>query len=244
MTSLRTKTERQRGVTLLMSIMILAALTAIVFSLSAVAINELKTSANVTNTEPAIIGAEAVAEDLMFQYTRGTNPSCNTTSTATLNYLSTGANVSVSSVTSYYYDGAQTFALSSGGEQDLYMYNPCSPGTAPGYESLTVQLGPTSGASAVVNVCTWASTTCSASSDLGMAEPIASGGAYTFSGLDPGTQYQMAIENNGSAVDQFSLTTTSNNPSVITGMPATQVTIQTTGSKGGQTRKLQTTLPQ
>ena len=56
----------QEGVTLLLTLMIMAALSAIAFSISAIALNEVRTAQNEAGSEPAITAAEGEAEQQLF----------------------------------------------------------------------------------------------------------------------------------------------------------------------------------
>lgn len=233
--------KNQQGVTLLLTLMIMASLSAIVFSISAIALNEVRTASNEANSEPAITGAEGVAEEQLFQDVRGVNTTC-----ASSGYENFGlSGVHVTYVNSYYYAGAYNFGIPSGGEQDFYIYNPCIRNGPPGYTSITVQLQNGSVANATVDLCSWNNQDCANNPDLGQAV-LSPGGSVTFpsSQIDPSTQYVIAIQYGNSAfAGNLSIQTTATDPQ-ITGIPAADVTIITTGSKGGTTRKLQTQLPQ
>ncbi len=77
------ETNKQAGITLLLSILILAAITAIAFSLAAITVIELRSSGDVLRTEPALYGAQAVTEEAFFQYKRGVLPSVLDVTTCT-----------------------------------------------------------------------------------------------------------------------------------------------------------------
>lgn len=228
----------QEGVTLLLTLMIMAALSAIVFSISAIALNEVHTADNELASEPAITAAEGAAEEQLFQDQRQINTSCNTTGTEQF----TASNTSATYVNSYYYAGTYNFGVAPNAEQDFYLYNPCSQNTPPGYTSVSVQLQSSAGASATVDLCSWTNTSCSANPDIA-SDTLTPGGTVTIP-TDPNTNYSIAIIYGAdSTTGNFGIQTTSNNASV-TGVPAPSVTIVTTGNKNGTTRKLQTQLPQ
>jgi hypothetical protein len=233
----------QEGVTLLLTLMIMAALSAIVFSISAIALNELHTADNELSSEPAITAAEGVAEEQLFLNERAVNTACNTSGSEQF----TQSGVSTTYLNSFYNNGAYNFGVSPNAEQDFYLYNPCNQGsnTAPGYTSVTLQLQNGASASATVSLCTWGNTNCSGNPDI-TSRTLSPGGTVTFDSgvINPNNQYVIAVNyGNGSASGNFSIQTTSNNAN-ITGIPASSVTIITTGSKNGSTRKLQTQLPQ
>ncbi len=64
------KTNSQSGVALMMSVLILAAITAIAFSLSTIVFIELRASRDVVRSEPALYATLGVTEEALFQYKR------------------------------------------------------------------------------------------------------------------------------------------------------------------------------
>src|ERR1700690_2549252 len=78
------KFKNQEGVTLLLTILVLVAISALTFSFASIAFNEVKTSGGISDSEPAITGAEAVTEDLLYKSVRGFISTCGTTETDTL----------------------------------------------------------------------------------------------------------------------------------------------------------------
>jgi len=230
----RKTVESQRGVTLLLALMILAAVSAVVFSISVIALNEVKTSADEINSEPAITGAEALAEDMLYTNIRGLATSCSgNPQSATL----PESGVATTFENSYYYPGTYNVSVPANSNLPLYLYNPCSPGATPYYTSVTVQLGSGSGS---VSVCTWNNSNCQASPDVDGYQLSAGNSSTT--DLSDMIQYQIILSNTSNSSESFGLTTTSDN-SAVTGIPAPNITIITTGSLGGVTRKLQTLLP-
>jgi len=236
------KIRSEKGVTLLLTLMILAAVSAIVFSISVIALNEVKTSADEINSEPAITGAEGMAEQMLYDNIRGLNTSCTGTPQ---NETLSSSGVTTSFVNSYYYPGTYITTVAANSSQSLYLYDPCLPGAAPNYTSLSVQMGATGNGN--VAVCSWNFANCQASPDVsgyslsaGQTTTDVAGGPTPLISTD---QYQIILTNTTGAPESFGLTTTSTSPGVITGVPAPIVTIITTGSLGGVTRKLQTLLP-
>jgi hypothetical protein len=228
----------QKGVTLLLTLLILSAVSAIVFSISVIALNEVKTSADEINSEPAITGAEAMSEQMLYDNIRGLNSACTGTPlTETL----PSSGVTTTFVNSYYYPGTYITSVAASSSQVLYLYDPCLPGAAANYTSLSVQLGPSGNGN--VAVCSWTFSNCQAAPDVA-GYPLSAG--ETTPGGPTGlttAPYQIILTNPTAAPVSFGLTTTSTSPGVITGIPAPIVTIITTGSLGGVTRKLQTLLP-
>lgn len=62
--------ENQRGVSLMLAVLVLAAITAIAFSLSTIVLIELRASGDVVRSEPALYATLGVTEEAMFQYKR------------------------------------------------------------------------------------------------------------------------------------------------------------------------------
>jgi hypothetical protein len=62
--------NQQAGVTLLLAVLVLAAITAIAFSLAAIITVEIRSSGDVLRTEPALYAVQGVAEEAFFKYTR------------------------------------------------------------------------------------------------------------------------------------------------------------------------------
>jgi hypothetical protein len=232
----------EKGVTLLLTLMILAAISAIVFSISVIALNEVKTSSDEINSEPAITGAEAMAEQMLYDNIRGLNSSCTGTP---LNETLPSSGVATTFVNSYYYPGTYITSVAANSSQVLYLYDPCLPGAAANYTSLSVQMGATGNGN--VAVCSWNLSNCQASPDIAGYSLSAGQDTTNVTGgptpLNSNAQYQIILTNTTGSPESFGLTTTSTSPSVITGIPAPIVTIITTGSLGGVTRKLQTLLP-
>lgn len=226
--------NKERGITLQLAILVLAAVSAIVFSVAAITANEIRTSNDLTRTEPAITVAEAGAEDVLYYQIRGLggySTNCSAPSTATL------SGVSLSYCSNPYLSNPYNFAFSGpSGEKDFYLYNPSSSGGAPGYTNISITLN--SGISGTANICSWQATNCATTADV--ASLTFTTGQTKSQALDPNatTGYQIIFLNTNASSDAFSVTTTP------TGMPSGTATIQTTGSNNGVTRKLQTILPQ
>lgn len=229
------KKQNERGVTLLLSLLVLAALSAIVFSIAAIVYNEVRTSSDLTKTEPIITGAEAVAEDALFRTIRGlsTLSSCTSPATTTLN------GVVVTSCASYYLPSPNILTLAQSARKDYYLYNPLDQSQSPGYTTVSIKIN--SGFQSTVYFCNWADTDCPTSLTPLDVRTIGSAGpttTWTSPVLNPSSLYILTIID--SAVDPAVFTITSS----PTGLPAGTTTIQETGAKQGLTRKLQITVPQ
>lgn len=67
------KTKTQAGVTLMLAVLILAAITAVAFSMVTIVLVEIKTSGDELRTEPALYATLGVTEEALFQYKRFIN---------------------------------------------------------------------------------------------------------------------------------------------------------------------------
>lgn len=227
------KKENQAGVTLLLSILILGAIMIIIFAVSAITINELKTSGDLTRTEPAITAAGASTEDSLFLAVRGlgTVPDC--TAPTIDNSFSNG--VVTSTCADYYFSNPYSFVLGSLAQRFFYLYNPADQTVNPGYTGVSITMS--NGTAASVWFCQFSVGSCGS----GAPTYTLTSGAPTanISGLDPAQKYTLVITNSNSTDSEtFSMTGTPR------GLPSGITTIQSTGSFRGATRKIRTTVPQ
>ncbi len=224
----------ERGVTLLLALLIMAAISTIVFAAASVAVNEIRTSADVTKSEPSITGAQAVAEDYLYAGVRGTGTLASCSNPATSSYA---GGVTVSACASLYQDNPYSFNLTAKDTKYFYLYDPNNPGNGGGYTSVRITM--TDGDSALVYMCDYTVADCVAGPHISSASLNVSVGATTWNSpaLDPNTRYQILVVN-GNANGNFY---TQSSPQ---GLPAGITSIETTGSSQGVTRKLRTELPQ
>lgn len=229
---LNMKGKSEEGVTLLLAILVLSAITAIVFSIAAIAINEIKTSSDLTRTEPVLSAAEAVAEDSLFKLVRGLGSvsGCISPSSTTI------AGVTVTTCASYYLDNPYSFNLAADAERDFYLYNPTDQTQPPGYTQVSVQI--TSGSTGTVYFCAASVANCIATPDATQTISVAGPTTWTSSALTTTQQYQLMIVNGSGGISGYTVTSTPN------GLPAGTTTIQDSGKNQGVTRKLQITVPQ
>src|SRR6476620_9116923 len=138
-------TDQQKGITLLLALLVMAAIGSIIFSVAAITLNEIKTSSDITKSEPSVTGAEAVAEEILYKSIRGigaetVSNDCSAQSATTL-----GNQVSVRSCLSYYQSNPYTLIIDPNGEHDFYIYNPADQSVQPGYTSVKVSMDTGSG---------------------------------------------------------------------------------------------------
>jgi hypothetical protein len=221
----------QRGVTLLLAILILSAITAIVFSMAAIALNEVKTSADLAKTEPVIKAAEGSAEDSLFKMIRGYSTLVDCSGAPSTSML---GGVTVNSCASSYLTNPYTFDLDPSTQMTFYMINPISQTSDPGYTSVQVTLR--SGSTGTVYFCVFETADCvstpSSTKALSMSDATWSSGA-----LNPAQAYQLIVSNGAGATANYSVT------SAPTGLPSGTTTIENTGSRQGVTRKLRIIIP-
>ena len=239
---------RQAGITLLLTILILAALSTIVFGLAAVTLNEIRTSADVALSDPVITADEAVNEDAMYAMVRGSakgtiSSNCGSPSTFTVN------GVAVSACALVYYPDPYTFSVPAGSKQTFQLFNPsdwegtsCSThGTnCPGYTSVSIVEN--SGSSTNVYLCYVATSGCDPANDIGVTG-LSTGSPWTSGSLSGTSQYQLVVDNTGSgSAANFTVTTTTTAAPAY-GLPSGTTNISVSGTANGITRKLESTVP-
>jgi hypothetical protein len=224
----------QAGVTLLLAVLMLAAITTIVFGIAAFTINEIRSSAEVSRSAPSITGAQAVAEENLFVGVRGIGalPECDNPDRQVL-----ANKVTVSSCASYYEKNPYSLSLSADQRADLYMVNPSDQQSDPGYTEVAVSLNTANGEGRLY-FCSMETENCVAGPHLQTAVLNQVFGYVWSSGsLDASAKYQIAIVNVSSQ----------GNYTVVSapyGLPSGYTTIENTGTHQGTTRKLRTTFPQ
>lgn len=223
----------QRGVTLLLAILVLSAVTAIVFSVAAIAVNETRVSGDLLKTDPAITAAEAGTEDLLYYAVRGVgsySSDCSAPSTSTLN------GVTLSLCANPYLSNPVQITIPPNSEKDLFLYNPLVQGGAPGYTNLALTL--VSGVVVTGDLCSWTSQNCKTAPDI-VSGTVTTGNTGSIA-LNPNQPngYQLILVNTNTTSDVVNIVT------APTGLPSGTVTLEATGSNNGVTRKIQTILPQ
>jgi hypothetical protein len=114
--------NKQSGVTLLLSVLILAAITAIAFSLAAIILVEVRSSGDVTRTEPALYAAQAITEEAFFKYQRSVSDTALDISTVTFN------NVVLTSGLKQYDQAPRIDTIPAGSSVDYLLVNPSRTG--------------------------------------------------------------------------------------------------------------------
>jgi hypothetical protein len=233
-TNLYKEKNSEKGVTLLLTLLVMAAISTIIFATAGIAVNELRTSADVTKSEPSITGAQASAEDYLYAGIRGSSTLANCSNPATTNYSS---GTVVTSCASLYQDNPYVFNLDSSENRYFYLYDPTNFNNGGGYTSVSISI--TDGSSATVYLCDYTVPDCVAGPYVSTGTLNMSSGSSTWNSpnLDGSSKYQLIVVNgvlDGDFVMQSS----------PQGLPSGTTKIDTTGTSQGVTRKLQTELPQ
>ena len=214
---------------MLMSVLILAAVTSVVLSLAAISINEIRTSGDLLKTEPSITGAEALAEQALFKSVRALGTiDCNSTQTLTNNTLADAC-------ADYYLINPYTFNVAADSRRDFYMYNPVDQSADPQYTSFSLAMN--SGSTATIYFCDFEVADCLDGPYIATAGLTPGGSGFSLASLNPGTKYQFVVASGANGAN-FTATTTD------VGLPAGTTTIKSKGRKDNTTRKIETTLPQ
>lgn len=217
---------------MLLSILILSAMSAIVFSVGAISLNEIRSSADLTKTEPVIQANEALAEDGLFKTLRGYSSlaNCSSASTVAVN------GVNVSTCASYYFSSPYSFNMAASARRDFYMYNPLDQTANPGYTSLSVKI--IAGSTGTVYFCPFVVADCVSTPTSTQTLSVSGLTTWNSGATDPTQKYQLIIVNGAGSAATYSITSAPN------GMPAGTTTIINQGTKQGVTRKLQIQVPQ
>jgi hypothetical protein len=150
--------QNQEGVVMLLAILILSAITAISFSLSSIALIEIRAAGDVKRTEPALYSDQGVTEEAIYSIKRQAGPDGPApkplylgpnTIPCTAEYVDyqgpvesilTHTKVCDISPELDIIDRVQTFSVSYSTAKRFYLYDPTNSGTGPGgYSSLTVK---------------------------------------------------------------------------------------------------------
>jgi len=178
----------QSGITLILAVLILAAVSALSFSLGALAIREIKSSRQLLHSEPALTAAEAGGETALFFRTRGLDQYKEVCPTTTSGNLSSGS--ASFEVCSDLYDDPFNFSTAYNDIDVVILDNPLDTSDPrAGYSSVTIS--PTAGTATVIRAFAY---------DLANPSvcpvdsfPISVPGTGTLSGLDPNKSYAVFI---------------------------------------------------
>lgn len=199
MTSLIAKhnLKRQDGVTLLLAILVLAAITAIAFSLAGIITIEIRSSGDVLRTEPALYGVVGVTEEAFFKYARSVSDTalnitgCTPTSLTVCSINGVSLNQPSPSISQF--DEAPRVDIVSPNTTRRYLFiDPTRPNDfSQAFSRISVtMLNNVSGATATFNKC------CNPSGDLIFIQTnnLTQNTRVNFNITDDG-QYEMVLQN-------------------------------------------------
>jgi len=174
--------NHESGVTLILSLLVLAAISVIAFSVAALSTNEVRTSGDESRSEPAIVGAQAGAEDALFESIRGfagyISSDCTNPTSSTL-----GNGVKLKSCTNYYQPNPY-YVNNLGPNQnvDFFLYDPTNQSNPPGYTGISFYMYPGAG-NGQIHFCSFSATVCLNSPDISN-DTISPGGTKNLSLID------------------------------------------------------------
>ncbi|OGE80369.1 MAG: hypothetical protein A2826_02845 [Candidatus Doudnabacteria bacterium RIFCSPHIGHO2_01_FULL_43_23] len=215
----------QEGITLISSILVLASVTVVSFSIGALTLRELRASRQLSLSEPAINSAEAAAETALFFRLREINQLASTCPTLISGSLSTGSNYEFCS---NLYDDPYYFNTASDNVRVVLLYNPAdNTNPAAGYTSITITA--TSGTAVNFDVDAY---DINAPGDLPKHTVVTVDGTAPLSpvvlgGLDSNKSYAVFLDPGGSSLTANG--TVNGTTGSITGIPSESPSIEATG---------------
>jgi hypothetical protein len=250
-----THRQSEAGVSLLLSVLLLAAISAIVFSLAGIVFVEIKSSSDVLRTEPALYAVLGLTEESLYQYRR-TVPSgtmnVTTCLPANLNLCATSGStfngVTLNNPTpalQTYYPNPKIDVVYAG-TKNRYQLLPTNPNSfSQAYGRLDIDYLKT-GVTGTLAI-TITEYLQDGTSTVITPSPLTSvSGTYTYSGFRDGAQYQVQLENlNSSGGDNISVSlTTYNTVGQLVGIPiTTEQVVDVVAKYLGLTRKYTVKIP-
>jgi hypothetical protein len=234
-------THDERGVSLLMAVLVLASITAISFSLATIVFIEIRASADFVRSERALYASYAITEEALFKYSRG----------ATFNYLNgeeTLNGVALEATESSTTTSPYSDALSAGASEQYTLVNPEDPNGPGGYGGIQITNVSQNGATIQVQLYSidpaeegGARTLVTEAGPLAFNESFPDNGTED---LDPLLQYEVVVTNvsatNGVS---FNIYTYDSN-GIDKGLPNIgESLVEITASYLGLTRKYQAHIP-
>jgi hypothetical protein len=200
----------QSGITLMLAVLVLAAITAIAFSLAAIVMVEIRSSGDVLRTEPALYAALGVTEEAFFKYKRyvpdsGTNGlSISGCTPAPLSVCSIN-NVTLSSpapTVRVYDTSPRVDTIYAGATNAILLVNPSTPNSyAQQYQSVRVTyLNNGASQNLTVTLCRYVTT--SITPDCSLSSNLAPLGVFQYNSFASSGQYELRLRNTGSVGTQ------------------------------------------
>lgn len=253
----------QAGVTLLLSVMMLASISAVAFSLAAVTLIEVRTSGDVQRTEPIFYSDQGIAEDAVYVLKRKVSGiSFGTDCATSFATYSDRPDTSITSQTKICQvaDGTvivriPASAIDYASAKRLYMFDPANYGTGAGsYDDLVIKNVSTENYSVRVFVCklteeceapAYGSATWVVDGRTGLND-IAQNATKDFSSvINTSDSYEISIINlSGQPKDLYIEVTTRKAGGVLYGLPyLNKKKVQIQSTKSGLTRRVEVLIP-
>jgi hypothetical protein len=253
---LRTKNFDNRGITIVIAVLILSIVVIITFAIGTLAIREIRNSRLQTHSEPAISAASGGAETILFfrgrELSEYNDPCPNDTVTESFG-ASAPYNSAFEACTIYY--GQEEITSAAGNEKSFLLNNPLNPGDIEaGYTSVTMENIVAAGGTNTITVDKY---DLSFPTVCPVRQQFAATGNKNITGLSANTSYALFIypcAGPGNAPSCGGSTTPSCSSGSITatlngtantddgtfsGVPLENPIIESTGERQGQLRKLQ-----
>lgn len=234
------KKQKQAGITLILSIFVLASVSILSFSVATLVLKEIKSSRRLINSEPAIIAAEAGGETVLYFRVRDLaqyNEPCPTSVTQSLPTGGTYAS-SVQTCTDYYDDPYYFLTASQGyldGNEAVLLNDPTDDSNpAAGYTSVRMQAVSGTNGATLVTMSVYDLN----DPDAGPVSTLtgAVGGSAVSAALDPAKSYVVFLDPGGSNRTASGTITITGTPP---GVPSKNPAINATGSRNDLERKLE-----
>ncbi len=193
--------NRQAGITLLLAVLVLSAITAIAFSVATIVLVEIRASGDVLRTEPVLYTVEGVTEEAFYGFKRFVPNTAATNNFDIINCLPASLSLcALNSVTasnaSYKYDAAPRLDVIPAGVTKTYLFvNPDAPNDfAKAYNSFGFnQLN--NGGNSAPNVKVQHYNTDGTVTIDRASSPISLNGSFSYTVPNTSGQYEMSIYN-------------------------------------------------
>lgn len=243
------KSDPQTGVTLILALFVLTAVTAVSFSLGSLVIREIRSSRYLAQSEPTILTAEAGAETALFFRLRKIaqyNEECDSLPRSEL-LSATGSRFDICS---NFYDKPYNFVTTETAQEVVLLVDPADEASpASGYTSIDIAVDSEGDGVTATKVEVWVFDI----SDPPPPDPVTAvldvfpGTSITIDssyGLDPSKSYAIFLYPGSQATPTGEATgticdTTPCDPATSRGIPSKNPKTFSTGTKGNLIRKLQ-----
>ncbi|HEX3099353.1 MAG TPA: hypothetical protein VHQ41_00065 [Patescibacteria group bacterium] len=195
------QTDSQAGVTLMLAVLVLAAITAVAFSLATIVFIEIRSAGDSSRTEPALYGTFGVTEEALFQYKRTFDPiggqvlnvpAC-APSGSSYNICSlNGVTLSMPGTQPIAFDSSPRVEFIGKGVTKVIPMYVVNDYTTQQYQTLKIDVLP-NGSSVGVNVDVKVYSATSVDPTTVYSGTANPGSTLTYSGFSPGGQYELTL---------------------------------------------------